>query len=201
MNRHEVPSCYGSNVKNTKLGLRIGSITYGTNPTLQPIISLSEFIAKQFPCRPDSFLKQRPCVRTSWPEDPVRFTVPAALSKQLYWCANPHRLKTRRLGNNLPHCGGPWQNKLNLSFRMEITKVHLTVKRVPSRPDSSFLQELRVKHLWPYIKMMVLPMRSTPLCPLPKLLCWFAIQDQPKTEKLESNLCRSVWKWANVNSF
>ena len=63
------------------------------------------------------------------------------------------------------------------------------VKQVPYRPDSSLKQELSVKNLWPYKKMMASPLRSTPFCVLLKLLSWFAIQDQSKNVKLENNLC------------
>ena len=62
-----------------------------------------------------------------------------------------------------------------------------TVMHVPYRPDLSLKQELSVKNLWPYFKMMASLMRSTPFCVLPKLLSWFAIQDQLKNVKLENN--------------
>ena len=45
MNKHEVPSYYGSCANNTTLGLRSGSIIFGKNPTCQHTTNLSEFIA------------------------------------------------------------------------------------------------------------------------------------------------------------
>ena len=93
-NMHEVPSYYNCHVNNTTLGPQIGSITFGQSktarnpvflrlpcaqyhigiakwintlgkgPTYQPTINPSQFIARQVPCRPDSYSKQEPNVRT-----------------------------------------------------------------------------------------------------------------------------------------
>ena len=114
MNKHEVPSYYGSCANNTTKGLRSGSIIFGKNPTCQHTTKLSEFIARQVPCRPDLYLKQEPNVRTLWPDiktmaSLMKLTVPSAASKQLSRCVNPNRLKTVRLENNLRLCGENWQ--------------------------------------------------------------------------------------------
>ena len=52
MNMCEVSFFYGSRARTTTLGLWIGSIAFGTSPTCQPMINLSEFIAKQGLCQP-----------------------------------------------------------------------------------------------------------------------------------------------------
>ena len=65
-NMHGVPSYYDSHVSNTTLELRTGSMTFGKNQTFQSITNPSEFIAKQDLCRPDSYSKQEPSVRTLW---------------------------------------------------------------------------------------------------------------------------------------
>ena len=54
MNMHGVPSYYGSHVNSTPLELRSGSILFGKRQTYQPTINLTQFIARQVPCRPDS---------------------------------------------------------------------------------------------------------------------------------------------------
>ena len=61
MNEQEVPSYFGSHSNNTTKGLRSGTIIFGKNPTCQPATNLSEFIAKQVLCRPDSYLKRAKC--------------------------------------------------------------------------------------------------------------------------------------------
>ena len=53
MNMREVPSYYGSRVN---------------SPTYQTVTNLSEYIAKQVPCRSDSYSKQKPNVRTLCPD-------------------------------------------------------------------------------------------------------------------------------------
>ena len=82
-NMHGVPSYYDSHVSNTTLELRIGSTTFGKNQTFQSIRIPSEFIAKQVLCRPDSYSKQEPNVRTLWPDkkmmvSPMKLTVRSA---------------------------------------------------------------------------------------------------------------------------
>ena len=68
MNKLEVPSFYSSLVNNTTKVLRSGSIIFGKNPTCQHTTNVSEIIAKQVLCRPDSCSKQDPNVRTLWPD-------------------------------------------------------------------------------------------------------------------------------------
>ena len=57
MSMREVPSCYGSHANNTTKGSRSRSIISVTNPTCQPTINMSQFIAKQVPYQPDLYLK------------------------------------------------------------------------------------------------------------------------------------------------
>ena len=64
MNNREVPFYYDSLANNTTKGSQSGSITLGKNPTCQHMTSLSEFIAKQVPCRSGLFLKHEPNVKT-----------------------------------------------------------------------------------------------------------------------------------------
>ena len=67
MNMHGVPSYDGSYVSNTT-GITKWINNFRENQTFQSIIDPSEFIAKQVPCRPDSYSKQEPNVRTLWPD-------------------------------------------------------------------------------------------------------------------------------------
>ena len=81
----------------------------------QPSTNRSEFIAKQVPCRPDSYSKQEPNVRTLWPDfkmmvSPLKLTFPSAASKQLSRFANPNHLKTERSESNSRLCGEFWPN-------------------------------------------------------------------------------------------
>ena len=64
MNKHEVPSYYGSLANNTTKGLRSGSINYGMNPICQHTTNLSEFMTKQVLCRSGLYLKHEPNVKT-----------------------------------------------------------------------------------------------------------------------------------------
>ena len=61
MNNREVPFYYGSL---TIKGLQSGSINFGKNPICQHTTSLSEFIAKQVPCRSGLYLTHEPNVKT-----------------------------------------------------------------------------------------------------------------------------------------
>ena len=51
-----------------RTGITIWIDNLWENPTSQPTTNLSQFSAKQVPCRPDSYLKQEPNVRTFWPD-------------------------------------------------------------------------------------------------------------------------------------
>ena len=84
MNKHEVPSYYGSRANKTTKGLRSGSIIFWKNPICQRTISLSDFIAKQVLRRAGLYLK-------------TQLTVLSAAPKQLSMSANPNPLKTERL--------------------------------------------------------------------------------------------------------
>ena len=69
------------------------------NQTFQLLIKPSEFIAKQVPCQPDSYLKHEPSVRTLCPDikmmvSPMKLAVPSAVPKHLSRSANPNHLKT-----------------------------------------------------------------------------------------------------------
>ena len=99
------------------------------NQTFQSVISPSEFIAKQVPCRPDSFSKQEPNVRTLWPDvkmmvSPVKLTDFSAAPEQLSRFAHPNQPKTGRSESNLRLCGECWPNSSKFSSLMEMTKVH-----------------------------------------------------------------------------
>ena len=83
------------------------------NQTFQSLINLSEFIAKQVPCRPDSYSKQEPNVKTLWPDikmmvSPMKLTFPSAAPKQLSRFDNSNQLKTERSESNLRLCGEFW---------------------------------------------------------------------------------------------
>ena len=145
MNKHEVPSYYSSHANNTTKGLRSGSIIFGKNPTCQPTTNLSEFIAKQVLCRPDSYLKQEPNVRTLWPDlktmvSQTKLKAPSAATKQLSRCVNPNQLKTRRSESKLRFRGRCWPNSSKFSSVMEMTKVHLSSQRSTPAHKSSALK-------------------------------------------------------------
>ena len=59
MNKHEVPSYFGSLPNNTTKGLRSRSIIFGKNPTCQHTTNLSEFIARQVLCRSGSYSRAK----------------------------------------------------------------------------------------------------------------------------------------------
>ena len=87
----------------------------------QPTTILSEFIAKQVLCRPDSYLKQEPNVRTLWPDKKMmvshtKLTAPSAAPKQLSRCVNPNQLKTGRLESNFRLCGRELADQLKILF-------------------------------------------------------------------------------------
>ena len=97
-----MPSYYGSHANKTTKGLRSGSILFGKDPTCQPTTNVSEFIAKQVLCRPDSYSKQEPHVRTLWPDvktmvSHTKLTVPSAAPKQLSRCGTLWRLLADQL--------------------------------------------------------------------------------------------------------
>ena len=111
------------------------------NQTFQSIVNPSEFIAKQVPCRPDSYSKQEPSVRTLWPDikmmvSPMKLTVLSAAPKQLSRFANPNHWKTRRSESNLRFCGECWPKSSKFSSLMEMTMVHLLSQR--STPAHKF---------------------------------------------------------------
>ena len=104
MNRHEVPSYYGSHANNTAKGSRSGSIIFGKNPTCQPATKRSELIAKQVLCRPDSHKKQAPNVKTLLLDikmmvSPGQLTVPSAAPRQISLSVNPNFFEDRDIGN------------------------------------------------------------------------------------------------------
>ena len=111
MNKHEVPFYSGSLANNTTKGLQSGSIISGKNPICQHTTNLSEFIAKQFPCRSGLFLKHEPNVKTLLLDFKMMVSskpliAPSAAPIQIYIIAvNPNQLKTERLENSLRLCG------------------------------------------------------------------------------------------------
>ena len=136
MNNHEVPCYYGSLANNTTLGLRIGSITFRKNPRCQHPTNLSEFIAMQVPCQPDSYSKRVKCQDfvDRYRDDgiPLKSTVFSATPKQLSRSANPSHLKTGKSENNLRLCGKFWPNSSKFSSPTVTAQVPLLSLR--SRP-------------------------------------------------------------------
>ena len=120
MNMHEVPSYYGSRMKNTTLGLRIGSIAFWKSPTWQPTTILTEFIAKQVPYQPDLYSKQERSVRTLWPDiktmvSPTKLIVHSAEAEPISQSVSPSHLKTGKLEYNLRPCAKFWQHSSKFS--------------------------------------------------------------------------------------
>ena len=178
MNRHEVPSYYGSHANKTTKGLRSGSIIFVKNPTCQPTTNLSEFIAKQVLCRPDSYLKHEPNVRTLWPNiktmvSHTKLTAPSAAPQQLSRCVNPNQLKTGRSESNLRLCGGCWPNSSKFSSLMEMTKVHLSSQRsTPAHKSSaSKIEESGSENLCSNLP----PLEVDSCLPLLHLTCVFLV--------------------------
>ena len=64
MNNHEVLSYFAFLANNTSKGLQSGSIHFGKNPICWRVTNMSEFIAKQVPCRSDLFLKHEANAKT-----------------------------------------------------------------------------------------------------------------------------------------
>ena len=136
MNKHEVPSYYDSHASNTTKGLRSGSIIFGQDPTCQPATNLSELIAKQVLCRPDSHKNQEPNV-IKMMVSPMQLTDPFAAPIQISLSVNPNQLKTERSESNLRLCGENWQISSKFSSSMEMTKVHLSSQRSTPAHKSS----------------------------------------------------------------
>ena len=110
MNNREVPFYCDSLANYTTKGLQSGSIIFGKNPICQHTKSLSEFFAKQVPCRSGLFLKHEPHFKTLLLEKNDD-GIPCAINSR-FCCtntnilsANPNQLKTERLENNLRLCG------------------------------------------------------------------------------------------------
>ena len=64
MNKHEVPSYYGSFANNTTKGVRSGLNIFWKNPICQHSTNLSEFIVRQVLCRSGLYLKHESNVET-----------------------------------------------------------------------------------------------------------------------------------------
>ena len=146
---HGVPSHYGSHFEQYHTG-----ITNWVNPVHN---KPSEFIAKQVPCRPDSYSKHEPSVRTLWPDikmmvSPMKLTVLSATPKQLSRFANPNHLKTRRSESNLRLCGECWPNSSKFSSLMEMTKVHLSPLTSSQHQGS---QEMALENLCSNLPLLV----------------------------------------------
>ena len=178
MNKHEVPSYYGSLANNTTKGLRSGSIIFGKNPICQHTTSLSEFISTQVPFRSGLFLKHEPNVKTLLLDikmmvSPVQLTVLCATPIQLSLSANPNHLKTERLENNLRFCGECWQINSNFSSLMEMTKVHSPSPRSTLAHMSAALkiEETGLENLCSNLP----PLEVDKLLPLLHLICVFLV--------------------------
>ena len=103
MNMREVPSCYGSHVNSTTLQLRSGSILFGKGPTYLPTKNLSQFIARQVPCRPGLYSKQEPNLKTLLPDikmmvSPMKLTVPFCCVKTTITVRQAKSLEDREIG-------------------------------------------------------------------------------------------------------
>ena len=115
MNKHEVPSFYGSLANNTTKGLRSGFIIFGKNPICQHSTNMSELIVMQVPCRSGLYLKHEPNAKTLLLDVRMmaflmQLTVTSAAPILLSQCVNTDQLKTecRR--------GKSWLTSLNFSF-------------------------------------------------------------------------------------
>ena len=106
-------------MNNTTEVLRSGSSVFGNNPTCQPTTNLSEFIAKQVPCRSDSLAS------------PVKLIVCSAKT------TNSVR-QSKSLGDRKTICAFVecWPNKSKFSSLMEMMKVHSSSRR--STPAHKF---------------------------------------------------------------
>ena len=178
MNKHEVPSYYGSLANNTTKGLRSGSIIFGKNPICQHTTNLSDFIAKQVLCRSGLYLKHEPNVKTLLLDikmlvSPMHLTVPSAVPIQLSLSANPNQLKTERLENNLRLCGENWLTNSNFSSLMEMTKVHSSSQRPTLAHMSS---TLKIEETELGNQCSNLPLLEVDSClPLFHLICLFLV--------------------------
>ena len=143
MNRHEVPSYYGSHANNTTKGLRFGSIIFGKfnmpsyNKTCQNSLQ-SMFCVGQTRIRNKSQMS-RLCGAISR-RCHTKLTVPSAAPKQLLRCVNPNQWKTGRSGSNLRLCGENWPISSTFSSLMEMTKVHLSSQCLTPAHKSSALK-------------------------------------------------------------
>ena len=133
MNNHGVPSYFDSLANNTTKGSQSGSITFGKNPACQHMTSLSEFIAKQVPCRSGLFLQHEANVKTLFVGKNVG--MPYAINSP-FCCANAaitvrqsKSIEDREIGKQFGLCGENWLTNSNFSSLMEMTKVHSSSER------------------------------------------------------------------------
>ena len=144
MSMREVPSCYGSHANNTTKGLRSGSIISVTNPTCQPTINMSQFIAKQVPYQPDLYLKHEANVKTllfdmKMMVSLLKLTVPFCCDKTTITVRQSKSLEDRELVSNLRPCGERWLISSKFSSLM-MMKVHLSSQRSTPAHKSSALR-------------------------------------------------------------
>ena len=102
-------------------GLRSGSIIFGKNPTCQPTVNLSQFISRQVPCRPDSYSKQEPSVKTLLPEikmmgSPVRLTVFFCSVKSTITVRQSKSLEDQEIGKQFSHLWRVLAEQLKILF-------------------------------------------------------------------------------------
>ena len=119
MNMHGVPSYYGSHANNTTMGLRFQQ-SLG-NPTCQPTTNLSEFIAKQVLCRPDSYSKQKPNVRSLWPDlkmmvSPYEINSPFCCTETTITVRQPKSLEDREIGKQFAPLRRVLADQLDILF-------------------------------------------------------------------------------------
>ena len=164
MNMHEVPSYYGSHANNSTLELRIGSITFGNRQTYQPVIT---------PCRPDSYSKQEPSVRTLWPDvkmmvSPAKLIVHFATSELTSRSASPSHLKTGKSENDLRLCGECLADQLKILCLVPSLSLHL----MPGHKSSALrIEETVLENL-----CSNLPLLEVDSClPLLHLTCVFLV--------------------------
>ena len=120
MNRHEVPFYCGSRVTHTTLGSRIGFISYRKKQTLPSTVNQSEFIVKQVPCRPDSFLKHEPNVRILWPDlkmvSRMRLTVLFCYAKTTIVAGQSKSIEGREVGRQFAPLWSALAEQLEIFF-------------------------------------------------------------------------------------
>ena len=144
MNKHEVPFCFDFHVSITTLECPFGSTISGQRPTHQIPTILSEFIAKQVACQPDSYSKQEPNVRTLWPGTGMmvslmqliaHFAVPVPISLS----ASPNHSRIEKLEDDLRLCVKFWsENSMKFSLSEMLKTFSSSLRLTPVTKSSTF---------------------------------------------------------------